>query len=219
YVVSNDTNVADTNGVILLTIDQPYSAHNGGCIKFGNDGYLWISVGDGGDFRTSQDTSSLLGKMLRIDVDGATYDIPPNNPFVGIAGRDEIWSFGLRNAWKFSFDKVTNDVWIADVGYRTIEEINHVQSDNAGLNFGWGCYEGKNITSDTLVCVDSTTMTFPLAYYEHHGFRGSITGGYVYRGSLYPNLVGKYFFADFLSSEIGRVDENYNLKFIFSEEI
>ncbi len=216
YEVSNDSNIALTTGEILLNIEQPYSNHNGGCIKFGPDGYLWISVGDGGsggdpdDY--GQDTSALLGKMLRIDVSGSTYDIPNDNPFVGIAGRDEIWSYGLRNAWKFSFDKTTGDVWIADVGQSAFEEINHINSDSAGINYGWRCYEG-NAVFNTTGCGDSTNMVYPVAVYPQVGARKSLTGGYVYRGSLYPNFQGKYFFADFVSSEVGWVDNN-NLSFL-----
>src|SRR5690554_2313016 len=157
YSVSNSNpNVADpSSGVILLTINQPFSNHNGGCIKFGPDGYLWISMGDGGSGgdpnNNGQNKSSLLGKMLRIDVDGETYTSPSDNPFVGTDGADEIWAYGLRNAWKFSFDRETGDVWIADVGQNAIEEINHESSTEPGLNYGWRCYEGNN-TYNTSGC-------------------------------------------------------------------
>lgn len=217
YTVSSDPNVANPTGTILLTVNQPFSNHNGGNIHFGPDGYLWISMGDGGSGgdpqNFGQNKNSLLGKMLRIDVSGETYTSPSDNPFVGTDGADEIWSYGLRNAWKFSFDRETGDVWIADVGQNAIEEINKMPSTEAGLNYGWRCYEGNN-TYNTSGCASQETMTFPVAVYNHSGGRCSITGGYVYRGELYPNLTGKYFFADYCSGEIGWVDQEENLEFI-----
>lgn len=217
YEVSDDPDVADTDGTILLTINQPFSNHNGGNIHFGPDGYLWISMGDGGSGgdpnNYGQNINSLLGKMLRIDVDGETYTSPSDNPFVGTDGADEIWAYGLRNAWKFSFDRETGDVWIADVGQNAIEEINKESSTEPGLNYGWRCYEGNN-TYNTSGCASADTMTFPVATYNHSGGRCSITGGYIYRGTLYPNLTGKYFFADYCSGEIGWVDSENNLEFL-----
>lgn len=217
YEVSDDPDVADADGTILLTINQPFSNHNGGNIHFGPDGYLWISMGDGGSGgdpnNHGQNINSLLGKMLRIDVDGETYTSPSDNPFVGTDGADEIWAYGLRNAWKFSFDRETGDVWIADVGQNAIEEINRESSTEAGLNYGWRCYEGNN-TYNTSGCASADTMTFPVATYNHSGGRCSITGGYIYRGALYPNLTGKYFFADYCSGEIGWVDSDDNLEFL-----
>lgn len=218
YTVSEDPNVANTTGTILLTIDQPFSNHNGGCIKFGPDGFLWISTGDGGSggdpFLNGQNTNVLLGKMLRIDVSGDTYTIPSGNPFVGQTGKkQEIWSYGLRNAWKFSFDKETNEVWIADVGQGDFEEINKQPSTTTGLNYGWSCYEG-NEPYNSEGCADPESMIFPLAIYDHSSGRCSLTGGYIYRGSLYENLQGKYFFADYCSGEIGWIDQENNLEFI-----
>lgn len=217
YTVSEDPNVANPDGTILLTINQPYTNHNGGSLHFGPDGYLWISTGDGGSGGdpqgNGQNTNTLLGKMLRIDVSGDSYSIPPDNPFVGSEGRDEIWAYGLRNAWKFSFDHETNEVWIADVGQNQIEEINKRPSNQAGLNYGWRCYEGNN-SYNTSGCAAPETMEFPIATYNHSSGRCSITGGYVYRGTQYPNLIGKYFFADYCSGEIGWVDENGTLEFL-----
>src|SRR5690606_32606451 len=126
YTVSEDPNIANPDGIPILTIEQPFGNHNGGNIHFGPDGYLWISMGDGGSGgdpnNNGQNTDILLGKMLRIDVSGEGYTSPPDNPFVGEAGADEIWAYGLRNAWKFSFDEETGNVWIADVGQNVIEE-------------------------------------------------------------------------------------------------
>jgi len=217
YNVSEDPNIANPDGTILLTINQPYTNHNGGSLHFGPDGYLWISTGDGGSGGdpqgNGQNTNTLLGKMLRIDVSGDSYSIPPDNPFVGSDGRDEIWAYGLRNAWKFSFDRETNEVWIADVGQNQIEEINKRPANQAGLNYGWRCYEGNN-SYNTSGCAAPETMEFPIATYNHSSGRCSITGGYVYRGTQYPNLIGKYFFADYCSGEIGWVDENGTLEFL-----
>lgn len=221
YSVSDDSNIADaSSGLILLTINQPFSNHNGGCIKFGPDGYLWISMGDGGSGgdpnNYGQNKNSLLGKMLRISVDGdeMPYGIPEDNPFTNSAqGEDEIWAYGLRNAWKFSFDRETNEVWIADVGQNAIEEINKMPSTDAGLNYGWRCYEGDQ-GYNTSGCSDASMMTFPIAQYTHGSGRCSITGGYVYRGSQYTDIYGLYFFADYCSNHIGVVDETGSLTFL-----
>lgn len=198
------------SAVTLLTINQPATNHNGGSMHFGPDGYLYISTGDGGGGgdpdNNSQNLNTLLGKMLRIDVDsGSPYSSPADNPFVGSNGMDEIWAYGLRNAWKFSFNKQNGDLWIADVGQDNREEINQVSPTEAGLNFGWRCYEGT-LPYNTDGCPEDETLTFPLAEYNHSNGRCSITGGYVYTGSTYPNLQGKYLFADFCSNEIGWVD-------------
>ena len=206
YTVSDNPDIANTDGTVLLTIDQPFSNHNGGNIKFGPDGYLWIGMGDGGSggdpYGNGQNKNVLLGKILRIDVSGDTYTSPSDNPFVGTDGADEVWAYGVRNPWKFSFDRENGDIWIADVGQGAIEEINHQPSTEAGLNYGWRCYEGNN-TYNTSGCADSDTMTFPVASYTHSGGRCSITGGYIYRGSSYPNLTGTYFYADYCSGQIG----------------
>lgn len=206
----NTTNpdIADASSEkILLNFAKPFSNHNGGSMHFAPDGNLWISTGDGGSSNdpnnNSQNKNSLLGKMLRINVNSTgNYDIPAGNPFVGIDGADEIWSYGLRNAWKFSFDLATSNVMIADVGQGQFEEINKIPISTAGLNYGWRCYEG-NADNILTGCAPKTTMTFPIAVYNHSGGKCSITGGYVYRGSLYPAFAGKYFFADYCSRQIG----------------
>lgn len=215
YHVSADPNIADAaSGTVLLTIAQPYQNHNGGTIKFGSDGYLYIGMGDGGSAgdpgNRAQNTNENLGKMLRIDVDSASpYGIPPTNPYVGIAGNDEIWAIGLRNPWKYSFDRLTGDLWIADVGQDQTEEINHVSSTTPGLNFGWKCYEANAVYTSGCV-VPTTTYTFPVATYAHSAGACSITGGYVYTGSTYTNFLNHYFFADYCASKIGYLDTTTN---------
>lgn len=213
-VSSTDSNVADpASEKILLNIPKPFDNHNGGSIHFAPDGKLWIITGDGGSGgdpnNNAQNKNSLLGKMLRIDVDATgPYNIPPDNPFAGTTdGADEIWAYGLRNAWKFSFDLTTGNAMIADVGQGAIEEINKMPITQAGLNYGWRCYEGNN-TYNTAGCPAQSTMTFPVAVYNHSGGKCSITGGYVYRGTQYPSLQGKYFFADYCSTQIGILDSN-----------
>lgn len=211
-VNATNPNIAQTTGTILLTITQPYSNHNGGTIKFGPDGYLYIGMGDGGSGGdpqgNGQNKNSLLGKMLRIDVNsGSPYSSPATNPYVGITGADEIWAIGLRNPWKFSFDSLNGDLWIADVGQQNVEEINKESSTLAGLNYGWKCYEGSAAYATT-GCAPIASMTFPFA--EFSSATGSpycsITGGYVYRGSTYPNFQGTYFFADYCVNKIGTVN-------------
>lgn len=192
---------------ILLNITKPFDNHNGGSIHFAPDGNLWISTGDGGSGgdpgNNSQNKNSLLGKILRIDVNTtASYNIPADNPFVNGVGADEIWSYGLRNAWKFSFDLTGGNVLIADVGQSAFEEINRMPIYSAGINYGWRCYEGNN-SYNTTGCPPMATTTFPLAIYDHSGGKCSITGGYVYRGNAYPVLAGKYIFADYCSKQIG----------------
>ena len=213
--------VADPNTEeILLTISQPFSNHNGGDLAFGNDGYLYIATGDGGSGgdpdNYSQNLNSLLGKMLRINVNNAqggnNYAIPADNPFVGNGSAlDEIWAYGLRNPWRFSFDSLTHDMWIGDVGQGNIEEIDFMESTSSGgENFGWRCYEG-NSAYNTTGCPDIGTLTFPVAQYTHSAsgaFKCSITGGYRYRGTTFPNFYGLYFFADYCSNEIGTLTPN-----------
>lgn len=213
--------VADPNTEeILLTISQPFSNHNGGDLAFGNDGYLYIATGDGGSGgdpdNYSQNLNSLLGKMLRINVNNAqggnNYAIPADNPFVGNGSAlDEIWAYGLRNPWRFSFDSLTHDMWIGDVGQGNIEEIDFMESTSSGgENFGWRCYEG-NSAYNTTGCPDIGTLTFPVAQYTHSAsgaFKCSITGGYRYRGTAFPNFYGLYFFADYCSNEIGTLTPN-----------
>lgn len=217
-VNSGNPDVANTSSAsILLTITQPYSNHNGGSVKFGPDGYLYIGMGDGGSGgdpeNRAQNINELLGKMLRIDVNNGTpYGIPANNPYVGIAGADEIWAIGVRNPWKFSFNRSNGDLWIADVGQNNFEEINKVSSTQAGLNYGWRCYEG-NAAYNATGCAAQSTMTFPLAVTTHSAGNCSITGGYVYTGTTYPNFQNKYFFTDYCASKIGMVDNSGNITY------
>jgi len=212
-VSSTNPNIANAaSEKIILNIPKPFDNHNGGSIHFAPDGNLWIVTGDGGSGgdpnNNGQNKNSLLGKMLRIDVNStAAYNIPAGNPFVGIDGADEVWSYGLRNAWKFSFDLTTGNAMIADVGQGAIEEINRMPIATTALNYGWRCYEGNN-AYNTSGCAASSTMTFPVAVYDHSGGKCSITGGYVYRGTASPSLQGKYFFADYCSQQIGTLDTN-----------
>jgi len=204
YQVSANPNVANTSGSILMTINQPYSNHNGGHIAFGPDGYLYIAMGDGGSGgdpqNYAQNKLSRLGKMLRIDVDSASpYAIPADNPFVGnSAYLPEIWALGLRNPWKFSFDRETGDMWIGDVGQSVQEEINmEPAGDPGGSNWGWRCYEG-NVGYNTGGCQPQNTYDGPVMTYTHTGNSfASITGGYVHRGTQYPALNGIYFLGDY----------------------
>ncbi|MFP9098893.1 PQQ-dependent sugar dehydrogenase [Flavobacterium sp. RHBU_24] len=208
---STDANVANAaSAQILLTVTQPFSNHNGGGIRFGPDGYLYIGMGDGGSGGdpngNGQNNNTLLGKMLRIDVnDTDTYSIPEDNPYVGVDGADEIWATGLRNPWKFSFNRENGDLWIADVGQNVLEEINHAAANEAGLNYGWRCFEGTQVyNSDG--CSIIATYTQPVAEYDHANNACSVTGGFVYTGALYPQLAGKYIFADYCSNRIGITD-------------
>ena len=217
-VSATDANVANpASGTILMTITQPFSNHNGGCVRFGPDGYLYIGMGDGGSagdpngnaqnltVDTSNPTRVYLGKMLRIDVDtiagSLNYGFPPTNPFVGQAGKEEIWAYGLRNPWKYSFNRLNGDLWIGDVGQGAQEEVNRVTAPlTAGLNFGWRCYEG-NSTYNTSGCAAASTMVFPVTQYNH-STGCSITGGYFYTGSMYPNFANKYFYTDYCDNKI-----------------
>lgn len=226
FTVSADANIADPNSnTNLLTVAQPFSNHNGGCLQFGPDGYLYIALGDGGSGgdpgNRSQNLSTLLGKLVRIDVDntdtGLNYGVPVDNPFVGTTGAlPEIWAYGLRNPWKFSFDSENGDLWIADVGQNEIEEINRVPpASTGGENYGWRCYEGSS-PFNTSNCPDQSTLTFPVAEYTHSGngiFKCSITGGYVYRGTQYPNMIGTYVFGDFCSAEMATVDASDQISY------
>lgn len=213
-VNSGNPDIANITGTILMTISQPYTNHNGGSIKFGADGYLYIGMGDGGSGgdpgNRAQNINENLGKMLRIDVNSTIspfHTSPATNPYVGVAGNDEIWAIGLRNPWKFSFNRLNGDLWIADVGQGAIEEINKIVNPlpNTGINFGWRCYEG-NSTYNTSGCAPSSTMTFPFAQYARSGGACSVTGGYFYTGSTYPNFQNKYFFTDYCDDKIRMVN-------------
>ena len=206
YVVSADPDVADAvSGDTVLAWDQPYSNHNGGLIVFGPDGYLYVGLGDGGSGGDPQGNgqrlNTLLGKMLRIDVQGAgsgePYAIPPDNPFVGTAGaRGEIWAYGLRNPWRFSFDRVTGDLYIGDVGLGAWEEVDVAAAAGRGrgVNYGWVVMEGAHCYN-AATC-NTAGLKLPEVEYGHSD-GCSVTGGYVYRGPAVPALAGIYFYADY----------------------
>jgi hypothetical protein len=204
FSVTADSNVADPNSEeILLTISQPYSNHNGGCIKFGPDGYLYIGMGDGGSGgdpgNRSQNPNELLGKMLRIDVDnGLPYTIPITNPYYGSSStRNEIWAFGVRNPWRFSFDKLTGDMWIGDVGQDAQEEIDFWPATATTFpNFGWRCYEAS-LPYNTSGCQPQGNYDFPIYYFNQSQGNCSVTGGYVYRGARYQSMWEYYFHTDY----------------------
>lgn len=207
-VSPSNPNRAEANSEqILLTQTQPYNNHNGGCIKFGPDGYLYIGLGDGGSGgdpqNYAQNPASLLGKTLRIDVrnslPGQPYGIPPDNPFVGNAAfRPEIWSWGWRNHWRFSFDRLTGDFWAGDVGQNAREEINFERPGVGGRNYGWRCYEGT-APYNTNGCQPASAYVPPVFEYANPGLGRSVTGGFVYRGGQHPDLYGYYLFADYVS--------------------
>jgi len=214
HSVSADPDSANPNGTVILTVPQPFANHNGGWLGFGPDGYLYIALGDGGDAGDpgdrAQNLNTLLGKLLRIDVSGATYTIPPSNPFAGATpGLDEIWAYGLRNPWRPAFDRATGDLVIADVGQAQVEEIDfQPASSNGGENYGWRCYEGSTFFAEsaTIPCAScfaaGCPKIAPAHEYPHTGSRCSVTGGYVYRGTAIPKLAGTYFFADYCAGTI-----------------
>jgi glucose/arabinose dehydrogenase len=218
-VTAGNPNAGDVNSEeILLTITQPYSNHNGGCIQFGKDGYLYIGMGDGGSGgdpqNFAQNPQSLLGKMLRIDVSGTTgYTIPASNPFASTSDGvlDEIWSLGLRNPWRWSFDLLTGDMWIADVGQNVFEEVNFQPvSSSGGENYGWRRYEANStFSSGTTITVSPNNVVYPIFNYAHSASNGcSITGGYVYRGFLNNSIYGRYFTTDYCSGRIWTIFPN-----------
>lgn len=207
FRVSADPDIADpTSERLIVGLPHPRGNHNGGHVAFGPDGYLYLGTGDGGGAgdpdRSGQDPRSLLGKMLRLDIDGGEpYAIPGDNPFVGEPGRrDEIWALGLRNPWRYSFDRETGDLYIADVGQNQREEIDFEPAgDPGGHNYGWNIMEGSACYG-AATC-DRTGLTLPVAEYEHD-LGCSVTGGYVYRGARFPALRGAYLFADYCSNRI-----------------
>jgi glucose/arabinose dehydrogenase len=210
-----DPDRAGTEETVLMEFEQDAGNHNGGDLHFGTDGFLYIASGDGGGsndrFRNAQDLGSLKGKLLRIDVDGepqgsgelcglvANYAIPPTNPFTGPNdGCDEILHFGLRNPWRFSFDALTEDMYIADVGQNMWEEVNFLPPESSGLNFGWSCREGAHdFAGDECI----SPYTDPVIEYPHINGDCSITGGYLYRGRQLP-LTGRYIYGDWCTSRI-----------------
>ena len=217
YTVSSaNPNVANATGTIILQWSDPFTNHNGGWMGFGPDGNLYIGTGDGGSAndpsnRAQTITAMRLGKILRIkpNIGGVSpyYTSPSTNPFFGATtGDDEIWSYGMRNPWRCSFDRQTGDFWIGDVGQNAVEEVN-VQAAAAvgGRNYGWRCTEGTSCTGLTGCTCNGATLTAPVHVYNHAAGTGGgfcLTGGYVYRGCLIDNLSGTYFFADYSSNNV-----------------
>ena len=201
--------------LIILEIEQPYGNHNGGQLAFGPDNYLYIAVGDGGSagdpMNHGQNRSSLLGSILRVDInvreDNKNYGIPADNPFAGIGApvKAEIYAYGLRNPWRMSFDTSTGDLWTGDVGQNEFEEINKI---NSGGNYGWNFREGNSCFEPDENCPSEALIAPVLAYGRSSG--SSVTGGYVYRGSAIPEFFGKYFYADFSSGRIWMITMNGN---------
>ncbi|KAA0221546.1 MAG: PQQ-dependent sugar dehydrogenase [Phycisphaerae bacterium] len=215
FTVSGNPDVVDSgSGQIVMIIDQPFSNHNGGYLAFGPDGYLYIPTGDGGSANDpgnrAQNINELLGKILRIDVNGDDFPADPNknyanpagNPYVGVDGLDEIWAIGLRNPWRGDFDNQTGDFYMGDVGQDAREEIDfQPASSTGGENYGWRCKEGTRCTGLTGCSCADTTLVDPI--YEYNQGPGcSVTGGVVYRGGAFPALSGTYFFSDFCDSRI-----------------
>lgn len=217
---TNPDRADPTSGVILFSYPKPggFGNHNGGCLHFGKDGYLYSSIGDGGSagdpFNNAQNLASPFGKILRLDVRRANapyYKIPPDNPFVNTPGAmPEIWALGLRNLWRWSFDRVTGDSWLADVGQDLWEEIDFTTPQQSrGANYGWRCFEGNN-TYNTDGCRARRNYTFPIFAYPHNFSNGglSVIGGYVYRGNDFPALRGFYVCADYLSANAWKIIPN-----------
>jgi len=214
YQVSDNPDVADPDSAQVLFAQPDFAAnHNGGMLAFGPDGYLYVGIGDGGGGGDPQENgqkrSTLLGKLLRLDVSGDDpYTIPPDNPWPdgGDDARPEIWAYGLRNPWRFSFDRATGDLYIGDVGQNTYEEIDFQPAGTSGgQNYGWNTREGLHcFEKDTC---DSNGMSDPIAEYNHD--QGcSVTGGYVYRGSAFPSLQGQYIFGDYCNGTIWSLQRN-----------
>jgi glucose/arabinose dehydrogenase len=205
---------ADANSEqIVLRVTQPASNHNGGALAFGPDGFLYVSLGDGGGEGDpngyGQATNTLLAKVLRIDVDhpasGKAYGIPAGNPFANSPGaRPEIWLTGLRNPWRMSFDRATGNLWIGDVGQDAWEEVDLARGGAGGLNFGWSTMEGNHCYRPSAGC-NKSGLTLPVTEYDH-GQGCSVIGGYVYRGALIPALAGQYVFGDYCSGTIWTLD-------------
>lgn len=200
YSVTVNPNLADpASAKLILSVPQPFSNHNGGLIVFGPDGMLYVGLGDGGGGGDpqghGQNTNTLLGSLLRIDLDGGDpYAVPADNPFVGSAGADEIWAYGLRNPWRFSFDRQAGNLYVADVGQNRWEEVNVVAATALGLNYGWNIMEGAHCFA-TDPC-DNNDLVLPALEYGHS--QGcSVTGGYVYRGAAIPEIQGHYFYSDY----------------------
>ncbi|MCU7845683.1 MAG: PQQ-dependent sugar dehydrogenase [Candidatus Thiodiazotropha sp. (ex Monitilora ramsayi)] len=219
FTLNTTTQTLDpTSEQVILSVSQPYSNHNGGQISFGPDNYLYIGLGDGGSggdpLGHGQNTATLLGSMLRIDVgDGSgTYTIPPDNPFTTGGGAPEIYAYGIRNPWRWSFDRLTGDLWLGDVGQNAYEEVDII---TAGGNFGWNVMEGNHCFSPSTGC-DQTGLILPVVEYSHtEGI--AVTGGYVYRGSDLPFMVGRYLYADYGSGKIWSLESSGSGGYISNE--
>ena len=202
FTASANANVANpASAKVILTVPHPRGNHNGGLAMFGPDGMLYLGLGDGGGAGdpdlNGQNPATLLGALLRIDVNsGDPYGIPAGNPFIGQGGaRPEIWAIGLRNPWRFAFDRSGGNLYLADVGQGRLEEVNVVSVTRAGVNYGWNIMEGSS-------CFDASTcnrqgLELPVIEYDHSGGACSVTGGFVYRGTTIPGIVGHYFYADY----------------------
>ena len=193
---------------VVMEVPQPFSNHNGGNLLFGPDGFLYIGLGDGGSggdpLGNGQDPNTLLGSILRIDPrtpsESRTYSIPSDNPFVDVTGfREEVWAHGLRNPWRFSFDRETGDLWAGDVGQNDFEEIDLILP---GRNYGWNVMEGLHCYPPSVSSCDQTGLESPIVEYPLTGGNCAVTGGYVYRGSRLPSLYGAYIYGDFCSGKI-----------------
>lgn len=219
-----------TSAEVLLTQDQPQTNHNGGLVKFGPDGMLYIGFGDGGAAAdvgpghapegNGQSLSTWLGKLLRIDVSGpGAYRVPPDNPNLGASARPEIWAYGLRNPWRFSFDRATGDLYLGDVGQNAWEEIDHQSaSSRGGENYGWPVWEGTHLHRPGVVL----QHTPPVAEYANPAQGCSVTGGYVYRGALIPALQGYYILGDYCSGTVwtlAKVSGNWALTPLIQTEL
>lgn len=230
YGAALGADIAETEERRLLVVDQPYSNHNGGMISFGpNDGYLYIALGDGGSGGdpdgNGQDNTTLLGSMLRIDVDGAEpFAIPSDNPYADSANgpgdpRPEIWAYGLRNPWRFSFDAANGDIYIGDVGQNRFEEIDYQPAASAGgENYGWNTMEASSCYPSGNGC-DRDGLVLPIAEYDRSGGACSVTGGYVYRGSCLTDLQGLYFYADICSNQLWSIDRDGGGEPVAREEL
>ena len=217
YTTSADPDRADAgSAVIVLTITHTSASnHNGGQLQFGPDGYLYLGPGDGGGAgdasNNAQNRGVLLGKLLRIDVSTLPYRIPPSNPFVNTPGaRGEIWAYGLRNPWRFSFDRTLGDLFIADVGQNAWEEVDVQPATSiGGENYGWRRLEGTHCFNPTNNCQDPS-FVMPILEYSHAGGACSITGGYRYRGARYPRMQGIYFYGDYCTGTIWGATQQSN---------
>jgi glucose/arabinose dehydrogenase len=209
---STNANFADpVTENILFTVNQPFPNHKGGGLAFDQNGFLYIALGDGGSGGdpqcNGQNINVLLGKILRIDVDsqpasGLNYAIPPGNPFVNQTGRDEIWLYGLRNPFRFSFDNATGNLWIGDVGQDSFEEVDMLTPNQGGANMGWNLREGTHPFPSTTCTQTGTQITDPIFDYDRSNGDETVIGGHVYHGQRMPALAGNYIFGDFISGRV-----------------